>query len=145
MNHNKMSRSAKNLDIFANVGGKIAFAAGIVCIVTAFLTLIFGSKMFAGGAMTLDLDFIKFHLNSSAYVNEQFLKLYVCAATFGGSILCFLLSYIFKLFREILSPMKTGRPFDYAIETRKRQFSAGKVFEDRKKLFSKSFLRKMEK
>lgn len=115
MNNNKMSRIAKNLDIFANVGGKIAFAAGIVCILTTFLTLIFGSKMFADGALTLDLDFIKFHLNGSAYVNEQFLKLYVCAATLVGSILCFLLSYIFKLFREILSPMKAGRPFENGI------------------------------
>ena len=33
MNHNKMSRSAANLDILAKVGGKIAFAAGIVLIV----------------------------------------------------------------------------------------------------------------
>ena len=115
MNNNKMSRSAANLDIFARVGSRIAFAAGIVCIVTAFLTLIFGNKMFTGGAMTLDLDFIKFHLNENTYVNEQFLKLYVSAATLGGSILCFLLSYIFKLFREILSPMKAGRPFEKGI------------------------------
>lgn len=115
MNHNIMSRSAKNLDIFAKVGGKLAFAAGIVCIVTAFLTLIFGSKMFAGGVTALDLDFIKFHLKDSTYVNGQFLKLYVCAASFGGSILCLLLSYIFKLFREILSPMKAGRPFEKGI------------------------------
>ena len=59
MNNSKMTRVAKNLDIFANVGGKITFGAGIVCILVAFLTLIFGSKMFAAGAITLDLDFIK--------------------------------------------------------------------------------------
>lgn len=115
MNNSKMTRVAKNLDIFANVGGKITFAAGIICIVVAFMTLIFGSKMFAGGAITLDLDFIKFHLKENTYVDEQFVKLYVMAATLGGGILCFLVYYVSKVFRKILAPMKNGRPFESGI------------------------------
>lgn len=115
MNNSKMVRVAKNLDIFANVGGKITFAAGIVCIVVAFLTLIFGGKMFADGAITLDLDFIKFHLNESTHVNEKFVKLYVIAATLGSGILCFLGYYVSKAFRKILAPMKSGRPFESGV------------------------------
>lgn len=115
MNNSKMTRVAKNLDIFANVGGKITFGAGIVCILVAFLTLIFGSKMFAEGAITLDLDFIKFHLSDNTYVNTQFVKLYVFAATLGGGILCFLVYYVSKVFRKILAPMKNGRPFESGI------------------------------
>ena len=97
MDNNKMARVAKNFDTFAKVGDKIAVAAGIVCAVTAILTLIFGNKMFEAGTVTLDLDFVKFHLSSDTYVNMQFMKFYVCAATLGGSVLCFLLSYICKV------------------------------------------------
>lgn len=112
MNNSKMTRVAKNLDILANVTGKITAAAGILCIIIAVLTLIFGGKMFSDGAVTLDLDFVKFHLNNNADINEQFLKYYVFAATLGGGIICFLVYYISRLLRSILSPMKAERPFE---------------------------------
>lgn len=115
MNNSKMTRIAKNLDIFANVGGKITFAAGVVCVLVAFLTLIFGSKMFIGGSVTMDLDFIKFHLNDNSYMNVQYVKFYVFAATLGGGIICFLVYYVSKLLRKILAPMKNGRPFESGI------------------------------
>ena len=115
MNNNKMTRVAKNLDIFANVGGKVTAGAGFVCVAVAVLTLIFGGEMFSSGAITLDLDFVKLHLKNDTFVNEQFLKLYVVAATLGGSIICFLVSYICKLVRRILAPMKDGRPFEAGI------------------------------
>ena len=115
MDNNKMARVAKNFDTFAKVGGKITIAAGIVCAVTAILTLIFGNKMFEAGSVTLDLDFIKFHLTNNVYVNEHFLKLYVSVATLGGSIICFLAAYICKLLRKVLTPMKMGRPFESGI------------------------------
>lgn len=115
MDNTKMARVAKNLDIWANIGGKLTAAAGIVCIVTACLTLVFGNKMFAEGTATLDLDFIKLHLSNTAYVNEQFLKFYVCAATAGGSVICFLVAYVCRLLRKILTPMKMGRPFESGI------------------------------
>ena len=94
MDNNKMARVAKSFETFAKVGDKIAVAAGIVCAVTAILTLIFGNKMFEAGTVTLDLDFVKFHLSSDTYVNMQFMKFYVCAATLGGCVLCFLLAFI---------------------------------------------------
>ena len=115
MDNNKMVRVAKNLDIFANVGGKITAAAGIVCVAVAVLTLIFGSRMFTEGNITLNLDFIQLHLSDGVDVNEQFIKLYVCIATLGGSIICFLVYYISKLLRKILAPMKDGRPFEKGI------------------------------
>ena len=77
MNNDKMTRVAKNLDIFANVGGKITAGAGVVCMVVAFLALVFGTKMFEMGDTTLNLDFIKFHLNNHSYVNVHFIKFYV--------------------------------------------------------------------
>ena len=71
--------------------------------------------MFAEGNVTLNLDFIKFHLNDSTYVNEQFVKLYVFAATLGGGIICFLVYYVSRVLRKILAPMKNGRPFEEGI------------------------------
>ena len=115
MDNNKMIRVAKNLDIFANVGGKITVGACVACILIAFSTIVFGSKMFVDSAITLDLDFIKFHLNDSVYVNEQFIKLYVFAATLCGGIICFLAFYVSRVLRKILAPMKNGRPFEDGI------------------------------
>ena len=115
MDNNKMTRVAKNLDVLTNVGGKIIAGVGVVCIVVAFLALIFGTKIFGAGDTTLNLDFIKFHLNNNAYVNVEFMKFYVFAAALGGGIICFIVFYVSKLFREILAPMKIGRPFENGI------------------------------
>ena len=115
MNNNKMTRVAKNLDFVANVGGKITAGMGIVCLLIAALSLAFGGRMFMEGTITLNLDFIKFHLADHSYVNERFIKLYVCFATLGGGIYCFLLYYISGLLRRILAPMKNGRPFETGI------------------------------
>lgn len=115
MDNKKMTRVAKNLDIFANVAGKITAAVGIACLLIAALALAFGGRMFMEGSITLDLDFLKFHLTDNSYVNEQFIRLYVCFATLGGAIICFLVYYISKLFRKILAPMKNGRPFESGI------------------------------
>ena len=125
MDNNKMTRVAKNLDIFANVGGKITASAGIVCILIAFLTIVFGSKMFVDGNVTLNLDFIKFHLKDNAYVNEQFIKWYVFAATLGGAIICFLVYYVSSVFRKILAPMKNGRPFEVGISENLKKVGLG--------------------
>ncbi len=125
MNNSKMIQTAKNLDIFANVLQKIAAGAGIACVIIAFCVLLFGGKVFATGAITLDLDFLKLHLTDTASVNETFLKLYAFTATLGGGILCFLLSYVSRLFREILSPMKAGRPFEPEIAVNLRKIGVG--------------------
>ena len=115
MNNNKMPRVAKNLDIFANVGGKITAGAGVVWVLVAFFSLVFGAKMFTAGDTTLNLDFIKFHLNNNSYVNTEFMKFYVFEAALGSGIICFIVYYVSKLLREILAPMKTGRPFENGI------------------------------
>ena len=64
MNDNKMTRVARNLDIIANVCGKILAAAGIICVLIAFLTLVLGNKLLANVTITLDLDFIKFYFKA---------------------------------------------------------------------------------
>lgn len=121
MNNNKMIRIAKNLDIFANVGGKITAGMGIACVLIAFLTLIFGGQMFMDGAITLDIDFVKFHLADNYYVDEKFIKLYVFTGCLGGGVVCFLVYYISTLFRKLLAPMKLGRPFEMGISENLRK------------------------
>jgi len=115
MNTSKMASTAKNLDVLANIGSKITAVAGGICIITAFLVLIFGEKMFAGSNVTLELDFIKFHLQNNAYMNEKFIRLYAFAGALGGGVICFIVYYIAKLLRRILSPMKAGRPFEAGV------------------------------
>ena len=81
--------------------------------------------MFTDGAITLDLDFIKFHLNDNAYVNERFMKLYVCITAFVGGLICLLIYYISTLCCKILSPMKEGRPFEPSVSMDLRKIAWG--------------------
>ena len=134
MDSSKMTRVAKNLDTLANVGGKIAAACAVVCVLVAAMTLVFGGKMFAADIVTLDLDFIKFHLTDAATVNETCLKLYAVAVTLGGGIICALIWYVAKLLRDILSPMKLGRPFEAGVSEGLRKIGwailAGGLFSE---------------
>lgn len=115
MDNDKITRVAKNLDIFANVAGKVAAAAGIVSLAAAALLLIFGRNMLDPSSIKLNLDFAVLHLGESAPVNERFFSLYAVSSALGAGILCFLVSYVCKLIRAILSPMKNGRPFEAGI------------------------------
>lgn len=112
MNNKKMITTAKNLDILANVGGKIFGAAGIVCFVIGILTLFLGGKMFTDLSTTLDLDFIKLHLTDTFYVDETYIKYYVVLSTLLGGCICFATYYTSTLLRKIFAPMKVGRPFE---------------------------------
>ena len=112
---NKITQVAKNLDIIANVGGKITAGAGVICVLVAFFTLIFGTIMFTAADITLNLDFIKFHLNSNYIVNSDYMKIYIFSATLGGGIICFIVYYISRVIRKIIAPMKLGRPFESGI------------------------------
>lgn len=128
MNNKKMINTAKNLDILVNVGGKIAAGFGIACIALAILVLILEDEIFTKMNIYLDLDFIKFYLSDASYVNEKFMKLYAVTGTVSAGILCFLIFYSSKLLRNILSPMKEGRPFESGIAANLRKIGWVNLF-----------------
>ena len=115
MNTEKIVKVAGVLDTIAKIAGGILKACGIVCIIFAVLVLIFGEKMFVEGSVTLDLDFIKLYLGEQYQVIPAMIKLYAVVGLLVGGVLCFMMSYIAKLARNILAPMKEGRPFEQGV------------------------------
>lgn len=116
MNKKKMITTAKNLDILANILGKVVGILGVFGIFAFTLFFIFGNKLIENGflmnSLTLDFDFIKFHLSENFILNTERFKLYLVLLMIPGEITCFAVYYISTLIRKILAPMKTGRPFE---------------------------------
>lgn len=110
--NDKIITTAKNLDTLAKVGGKIAQVFGIVCIIFAALVLVFGEKVFVANSLTLDLDFVKLHLSNDFQAITDIIKIYALLALLIAAVICFIIYYASKLARNILSPMKEGRPFE---------------------------------
>ncbi|MBQ5782845.1 MAG: DUF2975 domain-containing protein [Oscillospiraceae bacterium] len=112
MNNNKMIKTAKNLDILADIFGKIVLIAGGVSVVLAVLSLVLDAKIFVRGATSVDFDFIRAHLAQGCVADEKFIRLYAFAGSLGGGMVCIVAGYCASLFRKILAPIKDGRPFE---------------------------------
>lgn len=112
MDNRKLINTAKNIDIIAKFVDGFMFAFAIVFVIFAVLVLLLGEKMFAPGSITLDIDFIKLYLADNYQVVTDALKLYVIMALVIGSMICLAIHYALKYLRNILSPMKEGRPFE---------------------------------
>lgn len=112
MENAKMKKTAAAFDTIAKVAGGISRVCGIICVIFAILVVVFGSKMFVEGSLTLDLDFVKIHLSDEYQAVTAMVKLYALTGLAVGGVLCFMVSYICRLIRRILAPMKDGRPFD---------------------------------
>lgn len=112
MDNKKLIKTARMLDTIVKVGGGIFRAVGFVCLIFAVLVVIFGSRMFVEGSLTLDLDFLKLHLADDFQAITGFVKLYAIVGLLVGGVLCFMMHYIAGLLRKILVPMKSGRPFE---------------------------------
>lgn len=115
MENKKMRNAANVLETLCRVGGKICLAVGIVCAVFAVLVPIFGEKIFAAGELTLDLDFVKFHLAEEMQVITPYVQLYAVVALVSAGIGCGVMSYALKVAQRILLPMKEGRPFEESV------------------------------
>ncbi|MBQ2755983.1 MAG: DUF2975 domain-containing protein [Oscillospiraceae bacterium] len=112
MNEKKLVNSAKTFDTVAKVCGGIFRVVAIVLFVFAVLVIIFGNKMYEVGSFTLDLDFVKIYLADKYQTADMPMQIFtvVSLAVVGG--LLFAASYVIKLLRDILKPMKEGRPFE---------------------------------
>ncbi len=112
MNDKKFMTTAKHLDITAKICGSLFQAAGIVLLIFAALVLLLGEKMFDTSSLSLDLDFLKLYLSEAHRGVSAEVKGYTIFGLLSGSLLCFLTWYTAKLLRKILTPMKSGRPFE---------------------------------
>jgi len=116
MKNQKMINSAKNMDTFVKVMGRIFEVVCIVLAVFAVLVAIFGESMFEKGSLTLDLDFVVLRLSEEYQQITKGMELYAIVSLLAAAGVCIAVSVICRLLRRILAPMKDGRPFETGID-----------------------------
>jgi len=116
MKNQKMINSAKNMDTFVKVIGRIFEVVCIVLAVFALLVAIFGASMFEKGSLTLDLDFVILHLSEEYQQITKGMELYAIVSMLAAAGVCIAVSVICRLLRRILAPMKDGRPFEPGVD-----------------------------
>lgn len=112
MDNRKMITAAGNWDTILKVVGGIMKAFAIVCGVFALLVMIFGEKMVAPNAFTVDLDFVKLYLAEGYVRFTPMMRLYTVLGLVSVGILCGMIGYGVNILRRVLAPVKEGRPFD---------------------------------
>lgn len=112
MDNAKIIKTAKSLDTIVKIVGMFTKFVGIIGIAVAFIILAQGDKLFADAYQVLDLDIIKIHVGENVVIAKDFVKYYYFVGMLVESAIYLLVSYICTLVREILSPMKEGRPFE---------------------------------
>ena len=121
MNDQKMMVSAKNMDTFVKVVGRIFEVVSIVLAVFAVLVAIFGAAMFEAGSLSIDLDFMKFQLAEEYQQITNGMRLFAIVSLLAAAGVCIAVSVICKLLRKILAPMKDGRPFEPGVAVNLRK------------------------
>lgn len=112
MKQDKLIKTASDLDSFAKISSILFHAASIICLIGAGLVLILGQKILIPGSLSLDLDFIKLYLSDSYQTFTPALKFYITVCLLSVALLCWIVGYGLKLVRQVLAPMKAGRPFE---------------------------------
>lgn len=112
MNENRLTTAAKNLDLIAKLFRGISSTLAVVCLVFAVLIPFFGEKMFDMGSLSLDMKYVKVYLADEVLPSFGLLKVFFTILLASLSAICCVITYGIKQLREILAPMKEGRPFE---------------------------------
>ncbi len=123
MSEKKMITAAKNFDIIAKVCKGIFEAVGIVCIIFAVLVLFFREKVFEIGSFALDMAYIKLHLSDNIQPSTNLIEIFMMVLLAALGVIFFMVSYGIKQFRDILAPMKEGRPFEANVSRKLRNIA----------------------
>ena len=123
MSQKRMITTAKTFDTIAKVCKGIFEAVGIVCVIFAVLLLFFGEKMFEMGNFTLDMAYIKLHLSNDFQPSTGLIETFIMVMLVALGVIFFMVSYGIKQFRDILAPMKEGRPFEPNVSRKLRNIA----------------------
>ena len=121
--NNKLSRTAHTIDRIVKICCSIFKAFVIVLLIFSILVPILGEKIFAAGSLTAELGFVKLHLAPEYQGITAMVKIYTVVSLLCGCVGCAMLAYICSLLRQILAPMKEGRPFEKQVCTDMRKIA----------------------
>lgn len=115
MNNDKFIRLAGTLDRIAKICAGIFRALIIVLLVFCALVLIFGDKMFDQSSLSMELAFIKLYLAPEYRSVTSMVKIYAVTSLLCATVGCAFLTCVCTILRELLAPIKEGRPFEKSV------------------------------
>ena len=123
MNNTKLIKAAGIMDMIVKTCSGIFKALVIVTLIFAVLVLIFGARMFSDGAVTAELGFVKLYLTEAYRDVTPLMKAYAVVSLLCGCVGCAMLTIICSLLRQILGPIKEGRPFEKRVSADMRKIA----------------------
>ena len=123
MNNTKLTKTAGNVDMIVKICAGIFKVLVIVTLIFAVLVLIFEARIFSDGAMTVELGFVKLYLTEAYNDVTPLMKAYAIVSLLCGSVGCAMLTIICSLLRQILGPIKEGRPFEKRVSADMRKIA----------------------
>ena len=118
----KIKKIAKNLDIAARTADIVCNVFIWVLSICAVLILIFGEKMLAGGTSTVTLGMLCFEF-ADGYIDFAAFKIRMAAGLFLVAVLLVFVRVFIRVIREVITPMKEGKPFEAAVSDKLRRLS----------------------
>ena len=124
MENTKLIRSATIMDRILKILQGFALAGVIVAAIFIPLTAIFGEKIIAS-ADKLSLGAVQFELSGAmeSYLDFANIKVSIIVMLVGTILVSAATWYGLKVLREILSPMKEGKPFAAGISDKVRKLA----------------------
>lgn len=124
MENAKMKKSAAVIDRILKIVQGFAIAMGIVCLIFIPLTAILGTKIIADASHPkLGVLDLKLAGDPAAYLNVPDIKLSIIAVLAASILVLCAVWYCLRVLREILSPMKEGRPFEAGTSRKLRKLA----------------------
>ena len=111
MNCKKMITTANNLDTIFKIAEGFMKAFAIVFAILVVLMKIFKEKLVMS-SVSLDLDFVKLHLAGEYGMVTGSVLNRIDIILITGCLGCIAIRYALGALRNILAPVKIGRPFD---------------------------------
>ena len=117
----KLIKTSHILDKFFKVIRCIDIVVGVICIPLLIISFVLPESFYTDMASTsICLDTIKLQLNHSLHLSGN-LKAAVSVVLILAVVSCGIIAFGLQLLRNILTPMKEGKPFDNAVSTNLRK------------------------
>ena len=111
----KMSKTAKNLDIMAKTVAVICVIFGCLFVVTSVAMLFISKEYFSNVPTTITLGPACFELSPDCAPESVFVKSRFIIGLLSVAVLVFFVAYSLKIARKALKPMAEQNPFDESV------------------------------
>lgn len=115
MKNDRLIKTAGALDRIVKICNGFFKAFVIVLLIFSILVLALGERMFSDGSLTAEFGFVKLYLAQEYQCITSMVKAYTIVSLLCAAVTCAIFSYVCSLLRQILAPMKEGRPFEKRI------------------------------